>query len=268
VNWADEATIQQLQRHAAEAFRLFVGLNPALGASVEQVGDATVFRWPSVPIVLFNHAVGLGDDRMPQDEEIDRILAPYREQGLPCYIQLSPLADREGLGRRLADRGLELHPSWSVLSLTRETWRRQEIDPSVAVEPVAEANRDDFVRVLLEAFTMSGPVGDAIAAMIGHPDVLCFLARHDGEPAGTGQLITKAGVGGLFSGGVLQRFRRRGIHTALISARVEAALDSGLQLLYSETEEVGNQSSRDLQRQGFFEAYQHVNWYLAVSYEP
>lgn len=264
----DEARIRQLQRHAVEAFAVFVTANPALGGSVERVADATAFRWPAVPIVLFNHAIGLGDDRTPEDDQIDRILTPYREQGLPCYIQLSPLAEQEELGRRLAERGLERHPSWSVLALTPDSGTPASINPPITVELVDEGNRADFVRILLEAFQMSGPVGDAISATVGHPDVLCFLAHYDGEPAGTGQLVIKEDVGGLYSGGVLERFRRRGLHTALVSARIQTALERGLQLLYSETEEIGNQSSRDLQRQGFFEAYEHVNWQLqATSYE-
>lgn len=260
-----ERHVRRLQQHAAEAFEVFVTADPTLGASVDRVGGATAFRWPAVPVVLFNHVIGLGDDRAPEDDEIDRILAFYRNEGLPCHVQLSPLAGQEDLGRRLAARGLERHPSWGVLALTPDSRNPATILPSISVEPVDDTNRDDFVRVLLEAFQMSSPIDRAIIAMIGVPDVLSFLARYDGEPAGTGQLIVSAGVGGLYSGGVLERFRRRGLHTALISARVQAALDRGLELLYSETEEVDNQSSRDLRKQGFFLAYEHVNWHLKAA---
>jgi GNAT superfamily N-acetyltransferase len=260
-----EARVRRLQQHAAEALEIFFTSDRTLGASVDRVGDATAFRWPAVPVVLFNHVIGLGDDRTPKDDAIDRILTLYRDEGLPCHVQLSPLADQEELGRRLAARGLERHPSWGVLALTPDSRNPATIPPSISVEPVDGTNRDDFVRVLLQAFQMSSPIDRASIATLNVPDVLSFLARYDGEPAGTGQLFVRAGVGGLFSGGVLERFRRRGLHTALISARVQAALDRGLQLLYSETEEVDNQSSRDLRKQGFFLAYEHVNWHLKAA---
>jgi GNAT superfamily N-acetyltransferase len=260
-----ETRIRHLQQHAAEAFEVFITADHTLGASADRVGDATAFRWPAVPIVLFNHVIGLGDERTPENDEIDHILALYRDEGLPCHVQLSPLADQEDLGRRLAARGLERHPSWGVLALTPDSWNPATTLPSISVEPVDGANRDDFVQVLLEAFQMSPPIDRAIIATLDAPDASSFLARYDGEPAGTGQLIVRAGVGGLFSGGVLERFRRRGLHTALISTRIQTVLDRGLELLYSETEEVDNQSSRDLRRQGFFLAYEHVNWHLKAA---
>lgn len=259
---ADELTIRRLDRHAAEAFAEFVNADPSLGGDVAQVADATVFRWPDVPIVLFNHAVGLGNERPPTDDEIDRILELFREKGVQGMIQLSPLADQNEIGKRLAARGLEPGPSWSVLGLTPDRWTPAAASPSISIAGVTAASREDFVRVLLESFQMGPPVDRAVIASIDKPDVYCFLARWDGEPAGCGQLLFKADVGGLFSGGVLERFRRRGMHGALIDARLRAAFDRHVDLCYSETEEVNGQSHRDLARHGFFLAYEHVNWLM------
>lgn len=258
----DELTIRRLDRYAAAAFATFLTADQSLGGTVERIAGATALRWPAVPIVLFNHIVGLGNEKCPDDDEIDRLLALYRDQGLPCYVQLSPLANGAELGKRLAARGLEQHPSWAVMALTPDRQERTEKNPEISVELVDESNRDDFIRTLLDAFELKPPVDDLIVATFNQPDVHGFLARVDGEPAGTGQIVIREGVGGLFSGGVLDNFRRRGIHGALISARINFCLERGVDLLYSETEEVGNQSSRDLTRFGFYEAYQHVNWSL------
>jgi GNAT superfamily N-acetyltransferase len=242
----NEARIRQLEQHAAESFALLMASAPELGAEVHRMAGATAFRWSAVPTVLFNRVLGLGLDHMPTDDEIGAVLALYRSAGLPCYIQLCPLANWRELGQRLEASGLQRHPS-------------------ISLELVDATNRADFIRVMLEAFAMAPPVDGLIAASLGSPDVCSFLARYEGEPAGTGTLIIKAGVAGLYSGGVLTAFRRRGIHSALIAARVRMAIDRGFELMYSETEEIGNQSHRDLARQGFFVVYEHVNWHLPPS---
>ena len=255
-----EAQTQQLQAHCAEAFELWYRADPDLGTQTYHVADATVFLWPGLPIPLFNRAIGLGDEHDPDDAEIDRVLDIYREAGIEGYIQLSPLADREALGRRLEERGLEQRPSYATLALTPDRWQPATHDPAITIEPVDGQNRDDFVRVLLEAFELPSPVDRFLLAAMGLPEVQNFLVRYDGEPAGTGQIVTAARVGGLYSGGVLERFRRRGIQAALIDYRARVAFDQGLQLLYSGTEEVDNQSSRNLRKRGFFIAYELFDW--------
>jgi GNAT superfamily N-acetyltransferase len=261
----NEARIRQLEQHAAESFALLMASAPELGAEVHRMAGATAFRWSAVPTVLFNRVLGLGLDHMPTDDEIGAVLALYRSAGLPCYIQLCPLANWQELGQRLEASGLQRHPSWPVLALIADHWIPVSAQPSIVIELVDTTNRADFIRVMLEAFGMKPPLDRAIAASLDSPAVFGFLARYDGEPAGTGMLVLQAGVAGLYSGGVLASFRRRGIHSALIAARVRMAIDRGFELIYSETEEIGNQSHRDLARQGFFVVYEHVNWHLPPS---
>lgn len=258
----NEARTRRLQRHCIEAFDLLYGADPSLGPQRTTVGDAAVYRWTAVPIPLFNRAIGLGDDGEPSDADLDRILDLYRQEGLEGMIQLSPLADRASLGRRLEQRGLVRQPSWATLAMTPDRLQANQTDPAISIEPVNDGNRDDFIRVLLESFELPPPVDQFILASLNVPVIQNFLACYDGEPAGTAQIIPATEVGGLYSGGVLPPFRRRGIQAALIAHRARAAFDQGLDLLYSGTEEVDNQSSRNLRKQGFFIAYEWECWGL------
>jgi GNAT superfamily N-acetyltransferase len=255
-----EAQLRQLQRHCAEGFELWYRAAPEHGTRVDHVADATVFRWPAAPLSLFNRAIGLGDEREPEETDIERVIDLYREIEFPGYIQVSPLADQVALGRRLEERGLAQRPSMATLTLTPDRWEAQPSDPAITIEPVDEGNIDDFVRILLTSFEMSSNFESFIRATMALPEVHNFLARYEGEPAGTGQIVVAAEVGGLYSGGVLEEFRGRGIQSALIDYRARVAFDAGLELLYSGTEEVENQSSRNLRKRGFFIDYELVNW--------
>lgn len=255
-----EAQTRQLQRHMIEAFELWYGADPALGTQVAHVAGATAFRWPALPVPLFNRALGLGDELEPEDADVDRLIDLYREDPFPAYIQLSPLANRAALGRRLRDRGLQQTLSMATLAMSRDGEVPSAMDPAISIEPVDDRNADDFVQVLGAAFSLPPVYEPFLRASMALPQVENFLARLDGGPAGVGQIVVAAGVGGLYSGAVLERHRKRGVQSALISYRVRRAFDRGLRLLYSGTEEVDNQSSRNLRKQGFFLAYEIENW--------
>jgi GNAT superfamily N-acetyltransferase len=259
-----EAQLRQLQRHCAEGFELWYRAAPEHGTRVDHVADATVFRWPAAPLSLFNRAIRLGDEREPEEADIERVIDLYREIGFPGYIQVSPLADQAALGRRLEGRGLTQRPSMATLALTQDRWQAMRSDPAITIEPIDDENIADFVRILLTSFGMSSDYEGFLRATMALPEVQNFLARYEGEPAGSGQIVVAADVGGLYSGGVLEEFRGRGIQSALIDYRVRVAFDEGLTLLYSGTEEVESQSSRNLRKQGFFIAYELVNWEIPL----
>lgn len=258
----DAETIRRLEEHGAQGLEAFLTADPSAGGQVDTVEDAKVFRWRAVPIELFNHAVGLGNDKEPDEASVDRILDLYRIEGLACFVQLSPLANTDLIGSMLSDRGLQRHPNWEVLALTRETAQPALVAPPIFVEAVTDQTLSAFVEVVKKAFSTTDVIDMTMRNMFGASGIECFLARYDTEPAGVGMLFNKNGVAGLWTGGVLEEFRRRGLHSALISARLRRALDQGADLVFSETEEVGGQSTRDLERQGFFTAYEVMNWHM------
>lgn len=268
---SDEAQIRQLQRHCIQAFELWYGAALDLGTQIDHIADATAFRWTVLPIPLFNRAIGLGDEREPSDDEIDRLVDLYRKNGVGGHIQLSPLADLDAIGRMLGERGLSRNGAMATLALARNEWRQAGVkprDPALTIETVEDGAAGDFVAVLLEGFGLDPEYEPFLRAAMELAEVQNFLARYDGEPTGVGQIFSAAGVGGLYSGAVLERFRGRGIQSALISHRIQVAFDQGLDLLYSGTEEVDNQSSRNLRRQDFSLAFELQNWEIPAEDKP
>ena len=81
-------------------------------------------------------------------------------------------------------------------------------------------------------------------------DTRLFLAWLNGQPVGGGALEIHAGVAALLAAETLPAFRKRGIHTALMYARLAAAADAGCDLAMVHTRP-GAASQRNVLRAGF-----------------
>jgi GNAT superfamily N-acetyltransferase len=130
----------------------------------------------------------------------------------------------------------------------------------IAAEVTAEANGWDPA-------WREGAKGKVRRALV-NPNITLYLARYHGEPAGIGDLAARhvdprwCNLGG---GAVIPRFRRKGIHTALLRHRLHAASQPrhGYKLVISGAD-FGSQSFRNQQRLGLRLAYMESTWKRAV----
>jgi GNAT superfamily N-acetyltransferase len=98
-------------------------------------------------------------------------------------------------------------------------------------------------------------VGRAIFSM---PGALCYFATTEsGETAGGAALAVNGGLATLFADSVIAPFRRRGLHRALIAARLNEALALGCDLATASTLP-GSASQRNFERAGFRIVYTKV----------
>jgi GNAT superfamily N-acetyltransferase len=81
-------------------------------------------------------------------------------------------------------------------------------------------------------------------------DTQLFLAWLDGQPVGGGALEIHDGVAALMAASTLPAYRKRGIHTALMRARLAAAAVAGCDLAMVHTRP-GAASQRNVLRAGF-----------------
>ena len=87
----------------------------------------------------------------------------------------------------------------------------------------------------------------------------CFIAEIDGQSVAAGALAIHEGVA-LFAGAsTVAEFRRRGLQTALLEARIRFASEQGCDLAMM-VAEPGSNSQRNAQRQGFLIAYKRLKW--------
>lgn len=257
-----DAGIRRVQRHAIHTFELWYERTGRFGTRLDHIGDAAVFQWPSFPAELFNRAMGLGDSKPTSLEAVQRIVCTFQEIGVPGIVQISPLSKRNGTEALLETAGLRQQGAMGSFVLHADEWNETHlrINDAIEIQKVEDSNSADFCRVLLDSFGITPEFEPFLRETVDLPFMDNFLALYEGEPAGAGQLATVSGVSGLYSGGVLERFRGKGIQSALIHHRIGAAVENSVTLLYSGTEDVEGQSSRNLRRCGFTLGFELENW--------
>jgi GNAT superfamily N-acetyltransferase len=209
----------------------------------------------------FNKVAGLGFAGTPSTAELDAIERAFAARGAPVQIELAHLADPV-IGELLTERGYRLVSFENVLGRAlagepaRVTPSGVEVRPSgddefeawldVVVDGVAHPDtqgvptHEEFPRDVVEKAER-----DLIAAGVKRYIALC-----DGVFAGGGGLRLSDGVAQLTGAATTPAYRRRGVQTALLSARLADAAAAGCDVAVVTTQP-GSKSQQNVQRRGF-----------------
>ena len=103
----------------------------------------------------------------------------------------------------------------------------------VRVRPVDRSNFARFAGVYVAAFDRPDIKRGDVDAWLGLENWKFYLAEIDGTAAGAGILTVHGDVGYLASAATLPAMRRRGVHAALLKARMAAAADAGCSLVFA-----------------------------------
>jgi GNAT superfamily N-acetyltransferase len=195
------------------------------------------------------------------DEDLDALEQFYDERETPIQIELCPLVSID-LVAKLQSRGYVLKGFENELACALP--RPVASGTGLHVE-VLTGDRDveAFLRATVEGFAVpdtmphppDGPAPD-IVDTIGramrqfiHPDIVRYLVRIDGEPAGAAASVITNGVLGIFGTGTRPAYRRRGVQSAIVAKALECAI--GHADLAIATTEPGSVSQRTFERFGF-----------------
>lgn len=204
-------------------------------------------------------------------------LAPILEAGSALLLQRNTVptlfltpepGDREGMEQELRRLGWALGSRQHVLCRSLDRPPAQEgAEPEVeAIDPGTLAA---WARLMTRAYGLAGPrarqVRSVWTALAGSPGegaaAIPVWARIEGRPVGTGLVWVQGTTAGLYCGAVMIRYRRRGVETATLRFRLQAAADAGAKLAYLQTE-VGSAVERIcLERLGFRVAYERSLWF-------
>jgi len=266
--FADIRLAQRLE--AAEAANAR-GCVPAVAgaATLEIAGGCAIFAGAESPLT---QAVGIGLTGPVSRAEVVEMEAFFRSRGARVAVDLCPLAD-PGLLEMMGARGYHVTEFNNVL-VKRLAGLEIVATPRVRRATLAEADiwsqavgRGFFEQAELTTAEMD--VGRAIFAMAG---AMCYLAcgpadgaagsaggptRSAGAPAGGGALAIYGGLATLFADSTMALFRRQGLHTELIIARLNEAVAQGCDMATASTLP-GSGSQRNYERLGFEVAYTKV----------
>ncbi|GAA3840072.1 hypothetical protein GCM10022403_085400 [Streptomyces coacervatus] len=213
----------------------------------------------------FDKIAGLGFDGTPDAAVLDRIERAFAERGAPVQAEVSELAD-PAVGALLTDRGYWLASFENVLGLTLDGGYERVAFPGIEVRVGRDDEFEAWLDAVVEGFAHPDDQGvpsheefprhvlanaerDFAAAGVVHYIALC-----DGTVAGGGSLRIADGVAQLTGAATAPAYRRRGVQTALLSARLADAAAAGCDIAVVTTQP-GSKSQQNVQRRGFHLLY-------------
>jgi ribosomal protein S18 acetylase RimI-like enzyme len=250
----------QLIARAGEAARRRA---PAAGGFVVPIaGGVACFAEPDSP---FNKVAGLGFDGVPAERGLAEVEQAFAAVGAAVQVELATLAD-PGLGAFLTGRGYRLESFENVLGRTIDSEHALLSTPGVEVRRSREDELDAWLNVLVDAVahpdtqgvpshedfpreTLMAAERDLVAA-----GLLPYIAFHDGVVAGGASLGLAEGVAQMGGAGTAPAHRRRGIQSAMLSARLVDAAAAGCDIAVVTTQP-GSRSHHNVQRQGYHLLY-------------
>jgi hypothetical protein len=266
VYFADLQLSKRLERaegHAcvqyAEARRR---LFPDSGAEwIECSGAYAVFDGPDSPAT---QTFGLALFEEVTSSSLDLIERFFLDRNAPVHHEVSPFAGVAAL-QMLAARNYRPIEISNVLCrpVERRTAEEQHTNATHIIAPEeaqlwADISARGWSHEHPELGEFLRDLGAISAARAGS---LCFLAEHNGQPGAAGVLCIHDGVA-LFGGSAtIPELRRRGLHAALMHARMSYAFDHGCNLAMIVVHP-GSDSQRNAERDGFRIAYTRTKWQL------
>jgi GNAT superfamily N-acetyltransferase len=194
-----------------------------------------------LPMALFNGCVVTG----PVDkDDLDSAIAWVKQSDAPFRVwvaaglsgERSHLARTPGLAAQETPYpGMTLHPLPEPPAPAA----------GVIVTPVGAAGFDEFLAVLVEAgLERDLALRLFLPGFVADPAVALFVARLEGEPAGTSMAIRSETASGIYNVLTLERARRRGVGTALTWAAVEAGKAWGCDAIVLQSSAMGQSMYR------------------------
>lgn len=252
----DPGLTQRLERFRAELQVSFARtcsrVYPHTTPAWEPVGGGwAVFTHLGSPI---NRAQGLGMDGPVTAADLDRLEAFYFDRGAPAQVDITPNTDRS-LIDLVGERGYRCH--FFLNMLYRPVLPEDaDLEPEADVAPVPQAQLPAWADLVADGFGYKVPPGEINLSLItgSQDEATAYLASVDSMPAGGGAVQIKGRDAYLGSTAVLPAFRRRGVQTALLKARLASIARAGGELVQVQTTP-GSDSQRNVMRAGFLIAY-------------
>lgn len=209
----------------------------------------------------YNKVAGLGFCGVPDPAALDEIEKAFAGCGSSVQIELAHLAD-SAIGSLLAGRGYRLESFENVLGRALSGELERVMPPGVEVRPSGEEELETWLDVVAEGsvhpdtqgvpwheeFSREAIVGaERDSAAVGNAR---YAALRDGVIVGGATMRIAEAVAQLTGAATAPAHRRRGVQTALLSARLADAAAAGCDVAVITTQP-GSKSQQNAQRQGF-----------------
>ena len=231
--------------------------NPEAEVAYDEVaGGFLAFSGSDVPLT---RAIGVGTAGPINHGDITSVETFFRSRNSPVSIVMSERTD-PSLQNLLASRGYQASDHLQNWWLELDVAPNKTIPSEIQVAPASTDESELWVRTVAAGFLETqSPVEDSelpskmldIFYCLGFANgAQPFLARWNGIVAGGGVLHISDGTAQIRTASCRFTHRRMGVQTAVLRARLDAALRAGCRLAFSSTDGDGP-SARNLARFGF-----------------
>jgi hypothetical protein len=261
--FVDPELARRFERLEARAAAHLVALRrhdlPDSGAETREIAGATC-AW-FAPESVLSHVFGLGLAGRTTAADLAAIEEFYAAKGdRRVQVELSPHARKDAL-LALGARGYALTGFEQLLARPLAGFAPAPLPDGItvrAIDPGDPADAALWIGVAGAGFFAPDGVPRALEGVFEltfrMPETTGLLAFAEGEPAAAAAVSVNDGIGALFGAATLARFRRRGVHAALLDARLALAARVGA-LWATAGAMVASGSQHNMERRGFRVAY-------------
>jgi GNAT superfamily N-acetyltransferase len=232
--------------------------NDGRGFVIPLAGGVAGFAEPDSP---FNKVAGLGFAGVPDAADLDEVERAFAACGAPVQVELPHLADPE-IAALLTGRGYRLESFENVLGRSLGDEPERVTPPGIEIRRSGDDEFDAWLDVVADGFAHPDAQGvpshedfprdviDNAERDFAAAGVTRYIALRDGVVAGGGSIRIADRVAQLAGAATAPAHRRRGVQTALLSARLADAAAAGCDIAVVTTQP-GSKSQQNVQRRGF-----------------
>jgi len=256
-----------MQRTEGALIARYLTADPRLakrsGVRVSHAGGLISWTMGSTDNGFLNRALGFGtmSDATPTvlDRLERRFAAADRTPRIAVAQGPTPRTALRLLERRgyTPEEGTEEH----IYCYDRASLPRARPVSGLTIERVSSDGAKEYARLAFASFRERGPwFRDILETLVrAHGRSLnAYLGRVDGVAAATGMLFEVRPVAGLGNASVVDKFRGRGIQSAMIDHRMRAGWARRLRIFFAQTD--NPVSAHNLEGLGWRRLYTEVDW--------
>ncbi len=233
--------------------------NP-IGIEIGKFGHATAFFSRNIPGPSYNLVKGLRDG---DEEAVDEIIRFYSEKEIPVRLELTPSYSSAALMKFLHSKGFYQCDFHTTMYAEPSVLTDCPINSAIEIRRLKKHEFNLFGEIYTKGFGLP----DFLKSGVAENNVILYenkywrfyLASVGNEPAGIAVLFMKDGFASLAAAATLPEFRAKGVHSALIQARIYQALTDQCKFITGQAK-FGSVSQNNMEKSGLKIAYTKAIW--------
>lgn len=217
----DNQLLQSVLQGRLDAFRSGAVCSPLPNAEFQPTDQNILYAW-GIDYICGNGIIEKNQNRVPTDEEIDRMIEHFSAKKLPfMWWTAAKVLETKGFQFGGILTGIALDMAKGIPAKPR-------VSPDLKIEMIqSKIDVNTFTELAASTFAMSAIAAEQWlglnASVMEHGEQIHFLARLNGVPVGTATLSVSSDAAGIWNLATLPEHRKAGIGTALVHAALVEA---------------------------------------------